>query len=97
MLWRQIQTCERTMHQDDKMRYEDAWNSTSVELAAAAMAHIRHFVVKTNAKALREAELSPEVRAILTDLFKVLAFSWMQTYFGDFLRHTSVQVIKFHS
>ena len=75
------------------MRPEDAWNSTSVELASAAMASIRHYVVKTNAEALTR-QYSSAVLGILTDLFYLLCYSWVQQHFGDFMRHTDIKVYR---
>ena len=76
----------------DGMCLEDAWNSTSVDLASAAMASIRHYVVKTNADALASGQYSPAVKGILTDLFHILCYSWIQRHSGDFMRHTNIKV-----
>ena len=76
------------------LRQEDAWNSTSVELTKAAMAHVRYFVVRNFADALQDSanQFSMAVKKILTNLFNILCCSWIQLYFGDFVCHTSIKV-----
>ena len=75
-------------------RDEDAWNNSSVELTAAALAHLRYFVVKVNADNLMNGVISftKPLKKVLFELFEMLAFSWIQQNFGNFLRHSGVQV-----
>ena len=78
-------------------RDEDAWNNSSVELTAAALAHLRYFVVKVNADNLMDGVISftGALKKVLFELFEMLAFSWIQQNFGNFLRHSGVQVNLF--
>ena len=81
----------------EKIRAEDAWNNCSIELASSSMAHVRYFVMRTFAANLTSGlnSISTPLKSILLDLFKMLAFTWMQENFGDFLRHSGVKVRQF--
>ena len=91
-----VQQIDDSMSGQHRLRSEDAWNNTSVELTGAAIAHLRYFVVKTYAYNLSSANncnlFSDPVAKILLQLFEMLSLSWMQDSFGNFLRHTGVQV-----
>ena len=78
----------------EKSRSEDAWNNSSIELAASSLAHVRYFVIKTFAASLTNGLISitTPLKSILLSLFKMLAFTWIQENFGDFLRHSGVKV-----
>ena len=78
-------------------RAEDAWNNTSVELISASLAHLRYFVMEGNADNLLNGvnSISKPLKNILLELFEMLAFTWMQQNFGDFLRHSGLQVMFF--
>ena len=80
----------------EKNRSEDAWNNSSIELAASSLAHVRYFVIKTFAESLTGGLISitTPLKSILLNLFKMLAFTWIQENFGDFLRHSGVKVTK---
>ena len=73
---------------------EDAWNNSSVELASASLAHLRYFVIKVNADNLTSGviSISPPLKKVLFELFEMLAFTWIQEHFGDFLRHSGLRV-----
>ena len=79
----------------EKSRSEDAWNNSSIELAASSLAHVRYFVIKTFAASLTGGLISmtTPLKSILLSLFKMLAFTWIQENFGDFLRHSGLKVI----
>ena len=74
---------------------ESAWNNASIELAKASLAHVRYFVIKVFADNLSQdiIPLSKPLKDILMELFELLACTWMQQNFGDFLRHSTMQVM----
>ena len=58
-----------------------------MELAQAAMAHVRVFVIAENAQALTSLEMSKPVKNVLTQLFHLMSLSWIFKYSGDFQVH----------
>ena len=74
---------------------ETAWNNASIELAKASLAHVRYFVIKVFADNLSQdiISMSKPLKDILMELFELLACTWIQQNFGDFLRHSTMQVM----
>lgn len=66
--------------------YEDAWNMTSIELAQAAEAHCRQFLVIKFFEAVEEIKTSPEIKTVLRQLVQLYAVHWLLNRVGDFLR-----------
>lgn len=67
---------------------EDAWNQTSIELAAAADAHCRAFIVETYAKMMEkiEATVSNELKTVLIQLRDLYGVHTALKLTGDLLR-----------
>ena len=78
----------------EKKRFEDAWNNSSIELASAALSHVRYFIMNVFASNLISdlLSISTPLKSVLLSLFKMLAFTWMQQNYGDFLRYSGVKV-----
>ncbi|CAG9855181.1 unnamed protein product [Phyllotreta striolata] len=75
------------------MVYEDAWNSTSIELVRAAELHGRVIIVETfkNAVEMARPKVSKELFAVLEQLLQLYAVSTAIRCSGDFLRFTDIQ------
>ena len=68
-------------------------NATSVELTHLSLSHIRAFVIEQYADVLMTNErMSQPIKNILTQLFQILAISWMMKFSGDFMRHSQLKV-----
>ncbi|CAH0562110.1 unnamed protein product [Brassicogethes aeneus] len=81
-------------HINDRVRqgkaYEDAWNETSIELVAAADAHCRTFLLDIFNLTVNNFQLiSPELKAVLTDLLELYAVHTAIRMTGDLLRFTN--------
>ncbi|CAH0562111.1 unnamed protein product [Brassicogethes aeneus] len=81
-------------HINDRVRqgkaYEDAWNETSIELVAAADAHCRTFLLDIfNLTVNNFQSISPELKAVLTDLLELYAVHTAIRMTGDLLRFTN--------
>ncbi|XP_015587511.1 probable peroxisomal acyl-coenzyme A oxidase 1 [Cephus cinctus] len=69
------------------MSQEDAWNHTSIELAQAAEAHCRGFIVMRFTESVKSLNtVSKELHAVLVQLCEVYAIYWVLQRVGDFLR-----------
>lgn len=64
-----------------------AWNSTSVELVKASIAHIHYLIVKTFASAVSSLSTQPEIKTVLQRLCDLYALHGIFTSAGDFLQH----------
>ena len=93
-----VQSLDQWIATGGKKPEEDAWNNASVELASASLAHLRYFVINVNADNLTNGliTISKSLKNVLLDLFEMLAFTWIQQNFGDFLRHSGLQVRYFY-
>ena len=71
---------------------EDAWNDTSIELAQAAEAHCRAFIVSRYVEAVKSlnTSVSKPLYNTLLQLCELYSFYWVMQKLGDFL-----QVSKF--
>ncbi|XP_058798403.1 probable peroxisomal acyl-coenzyme A oxidase 1 [Phymastichus coffea] len=72
---------------------EDAWNETSIELAQAAEAHCRAFIVLRFVEAVRAlaASLSRPLHQALLDLCELYLANSVLLRLGDFLRFSCLQ------
>lgn len=83
-------------HMNDRIQKgvcsEDAWNQTSIELAAAADAHCRAFIVETYAKMMEkiEATVSNELKTVLIQLRDLYGVHTALKLTGDLLRFTNI-------
>ncbi|XP_018576010.1 probable peroxisomal acyl-coenzyme A oxidase 1, partial [Anoplophora glabripennis] len=70
--------------------YEDAWNNTSIELAAVAVLHGRTFIVETYSNTVSDFQkkVSPELRTVLQQLLELYAVYTILRSTGDVLRFT---------
>lgn len=64
-----------------------AWNSTSVELVKASVAHTHFLTVKIFISALNSLSDQPAIRAVLKRLCDLYALHGIFTSAGDFLQH----------
>ncbi|XP_040263583.1 peroxisomal acyl-coenzyme A oxidase 2-like [Bufo bufo] len=64
-----------------------AWNSTSVELVKASIAHSHYLTVKTFVSALNSLSDEPAIKAVLKRLCDLYALHGIFTSAGDFLQH----------
>lgn len=64
---------------------EDAWNDTSIELVAAAVAHCRAFMVDKFADAVAQSPVSDSLKTVLSQLAELYAIYWLLNNKGDFL------------
>ncbi|XP_077308010.1 peroxisomal acyl-coenzyme A oxidase 2-like [Lithobates pipiens] len=64
-----------------------AWNSTSVELVKASIAHIHYLIVKTFASTVSSLSTQPEIKTVLQRLCDLYALHGIFTSAGDFLQH----------
>lgn len=64
-----------------------AWNSTSVELVKASVAHTHFLTVKIFISALNSLSDKPAIRAVLKRLCDLYALHGIFTSAGDFLQH----------
>ncbi|XP_077308009.1 peroxisomal acyl-coenzyme A oxidase 2-like [Lithobates pipiens] len=64
-----------------------AWNSISVELVKASIAHIHYLIVKTFASAVSSLSTQPEIKTVLQRLCDLYALHGIFTSAGDFLQH----------
>ncbi|XP_060622449.2 peroxisomal acyl-coenzyme A oxidase 2 [Anolis sagrei] len=64
----------------------EAWNSCSVQLAWAAMAHIHYIVVEQFVKALQSYEGEADIHRILKHLCDLFALHGMYLNMGDFMQ-----------
>lgn len=64
---------------------EDAWNDTSIELVAAAVAHCRAFMVDKFAYAVARSPVSDSLKTVLSQLAELYAIYWLLNNKGDFL------------
>ncbi|KAF5294484.1 hypothetical protein FQR65_LT01610 [Abscondita terminalis] len=71
---------------------EDAWNQTSIELAAAAEAHGRAFVISTYFKAMEDTKkmVSKSLRMVLMQLLDLYCVTSVFRCLGDILRFTQI-------
>ncbi|XP_072276971.1 peroxisomal acyl-coenzyme A oxidase 2 [Pyxicephalus adspersus] len=65
----------------------EAWNSTSVELVKASIAHIHYIIVKTFVSTLSSLSAPPEIKTVLQRLCDLYALHGIFTSAGDFLQH----------
>lgn len=65
---------------------EDAWNQTSIELAACAEAHCRAFIVKRYVESIKQISVSPQLHQVLLQLSEFYAIYWTLRKRGDFLQ-----------
>ncbi|KAG8430099.1 hypothetical protein GDO86_018486, partial [Hymenochirus boettgeri] len=63
----------------------EAWNSTSVELLKASIAHIHYLIVKSFVEVLGSLEKSPGIQKVLKSLCDLHALHGIFTHAGDFL------------
>ncbi|KAG8430228.1 hypothetical protein GDO86_018209, partial [Hymenochirus boettgeri] len=63
----------------------EAWNSTSVELLKASIAHIHYFIVKSFVEVLGSFKKSPGIQKVLKSLCDLHAQHGIFTHAGDFL------------
>ncbi|KAM3914897.1 peroxisomal acyl-coenzyme A oxidase 2-like [Leptodactylus fuscus] len=64
-----------------------AWNSTSVELVKASIAHSHFFTVKIFTSILNSVSDQPDIKAVLKQLCDLYALHGIFTSAGDFLQH----------
>ncbi|XP_040263581.1 peroxisomal acyl-coenzyme A oxidase 2-like [Bufo bufo] len=64
-----------------------AWNSTSVELVKASIAHSHYLTVKIFVSALNSLSDEPAIKAVLKRLCDLYALHGIFTSAGDFLQH----------
>ncbi|KAM5149054.1 peroxisomal acyl-coenzyme A oxidase 2 isoform 1-T2 [Mantella aurantiaca] len=64
-----------------------AWNSTTVELVKASIAHIHYLVVKNFASVPSSLSTQPEIKTVLKRLCHLYALHGIFTSSGDFLQH----------
>lgn len=70
---------------------EDAWNQTSIELAACAESHCRAFLVMRFVEAVKKMNtISKELHSVLLQLCELYSVYWVLQRVGDFLRFTSL-------
>lgn len=74
------------------MAYEDAWNSTSIELVAAAEVHGRTIIVDIfyNTVNVLQRKVSPELGLVLQQLLQLYAVNTALRCSGDFLRVSTI-------
>ncbi|NP_001084533.1 acyl-CoA oxidase 2, branched chain L homeolog [Xenopus laevis] len=68
------------------MEQYDAWNSTSVELVKASIAHSHYIIVKLFADVTGSLSSSPEIKKLLKSLCDLHALHGIFTSSGDFLQ-----------
>jgi len=66
------------------------WDSCSILLTQAALAHCRTFVICEFSSAVQNSSLSSEVRCVLSSLFQLLSISWILESGQSPLRHASL-------
>lgn len=69
------------------LQSEDAWNASSIELAQAAEAHGRLFIVEKYYETVQRAtDISPQLFEVLTELCNLYAVITAQRYIGELIR-----------
>ena len=66
------------------------WNDCSIHLCEAALAHGRSFVISQFHIGIENSSLTHQLKKILTDLFQLLALSWILEDPSKFLRFSSL-------
>ncbi|XP_030062522.1 peroxisomal acyl-coenzyme A oxidase 2 [Microcaecilia unicolor] len=74
----------QAMVQSGVKQYE-AWNSSSVELLEASMAHCQYIVVKVFVDAVEKLDSDPAIQKSLKHLCHLFALHWIRTNAGSFL------------
>ncbi|XP_026319516.1 probable peroxisomal acyl-coenzyme A oxidase 1 [Hyposmocoma kahamanoa] len=91
---RKISSCVANMQNRvaSGMCYEDAWNITSVQLAAAAETHCRVIIISTfyEEASKAAASMSPALRTVVTQLVELYAVYWALEKLNDLLRYTAL-------
>ncbi|KAJ2940650.1 hypothetical protein O0L34_g14757 [Tuta absoluta] len=91
---RKISSCVSNLNKkvESGLSYEDAWNMTSVQLVAAAEAHCRVVILKTNYEenSRLSAKSSPELRTVVHQLVELYSVYWALERINDLLRYTSI-------
>ena len=54
------------------------------------MAHTRYFVMSEHALALASLDMSKPVKKIMTQMYQIMAISWISKYSGDFQIHAGL-------
>eukprot|EP00095_Tigriopus_kingsejongensis_P009257 maker-scaffold922_size80897-snap-gene-0.22 protein:Tk09257 transcript:maker-scaffold922_size80897-snap-gene-0.22-mRNA-1 annotation:"probable peroxisomal acyl-coenzyme a oxidase 1" len=89
----QIKTAHRNLKANEKNNRHpaDAWNMTTVELGAAALAHLRAVVMSEFARLAQNPQHSEGLRKVLNQLFGLAGLSWVHQFSGDFLRFSNTK------
>ncbi|KAI5632449.1 acyl-CoA oxidase domain-containing protein [Phthorimaea operculella] len=91
---RKISSCVNNLQKkvESGLSYEDAWNMTSVQLVAAAEAHCRVVILRTNYEenSRLSAKSSPELRTVVHQLVDLYSVYWALERTNDLLRYTSI-------
>lgn len=74
----------QTLVQSGVEQYE-AWNSTSMELLEASMAHCQYIVVKVFVDTVEKLDKDPAIQRSLKHLCHLFALHWIRTNSGSFL------------
>ncbi|XP_026758676.2 probable peroxisomal acyl-coenzyme A oxidase 1 [Galleria mellonella] len=90
-----IKSCVENMKKrlDSGMCYEDAWNTTSVQLVAAAEAHCRVIIISTFHEEVSRLlpTVSELLRPVLEQLVELYAVYWALEKLSDLLLYTAIE------
>ena len=70
---------------------ENSWNGCSIVLTEAAQAHGRSFVISEFSQAVANSPVSYKLRGILSNLFQLMAVSWILEDPSNFLRFANLE------
>merc|ERR1739838_312312 len=70
---------------------EKDWNSCSILLVEAATAHGRNFIISEFSQGVANSPVSLKLRKILSNLFQLLAISWILEDPANFLRFANIE------
>jgi len=73
------------------LKVENDWNSCSMVLVAAATAHGRSFVISEFSQGVANSPVSSKLRTILSNLFQLMAISWILENPANFLRFANLE------
>ena len=73
------------------LKKENNWNNSSITLVEAAKAHSRSFVISEFSKGVANSPVSSKLRSILSNLFQLMAVSWILEDPSNFLRYANLE------
>ena len=73
------------------LKQDNDWNGCSILLVEAATAHARSFIISEFSQGVANNPVSQKLRKILSNLFQLMAISWILEDPANFLRFANIQ------